>query len=626
VSPVDVAIVAAFVVYCTLSGWRARTLASRNLDEYFLAGRTLPGWVAGISMAATQFAADTPLLVTGMIATDGVFALWRLWIYALAFLLMGFLLAPAWRRARVLTDAELAELRYGGPLGNLLRAAKAVYFGLVFNCAVLAMVLFAATRIAEPFLHWSAWLPPGVFAPVVTLVEQLDLSLTSGADPHAIQSAENLLSLLALLAVTLLYSTTGGLRAVVATDVVQFALAMLGTAVYAAVVIGAVGGLAALPGALAERYGDAFAAETLAFTPSRARDAGLAVLGVIAFQWIAQMNADGTGYLAQRAMACRSDADARGAALVFVAAQVLARSLLWIPLGLGLLLLYPLDPGLGGSAAIAAREQTYVTGIADLMPAGLRGLLLTGMLAALASTLDSHLNWGASYFTNDLYKRLYCQTLRRREPSERVLVRVARVANTLILLLSIAVLARLESIQGAWKTTLLLGAGMGVPLLLRWFWWRVTAAGELLAIVAATLLAPVLLRGVEPEAMRILVMAAASTAVVVGVALAGDRQPGPAVIEFYRRTRPPGAWGRVAAALGEDARAPMRRLRSGLTATAASAAATFCVLVAAGTWLVGGTPPAWLPWRPAWLALVSATGLAAAWWARRSIAGLDPPR
>ncbi|HMY58503.1 MAG TPA: sodium transporter, partial [Pseudomonadota bacterium] len=220
---IDLAIFAAFLIYSIWSGLRARTVAAQNLEEYFLAGRSLPGWKAGLSMAATQFAADTPLLVTGMIATAGIFSLWRLWIYTLAFLLMGFLLAGSWRRAGVLTDAELAELRYGGRLATALRGIKAVYFGLIFNCTVMAMVLFAATRIAEPFLHWDLWLPASAFSPVVKLVQWVGLSLT--ANPSSPQwaehSASNLLSLLAILSVTTLYSTTGGLRAVVDTDVVQ---------------------------------------------------------------------------------------------------------------------------------------------------------------------------------------------------------------------------------------------------------------------------------------------------------------------------------------------------------------------------------------------------------------------
>ena len=194
-TPIDLGIFAAFLAYSIWSGLRARHVAAQNLEEYFLAGRTLPGWKAGLSMAATQFAADTPLLVTGMIATAGIFSLWRLWIYALAFLLMGFLLGGAWRRSGVLTDAELSELRYGGRMATTLRALKAVYFGLIFNCTVMAMVLFAATRIAEPFLHWGDWLPPPLFSPFVALVKGLGISLCASNDPAywAERSASNLI-------------------------------------------------------------------------------------------------------------------------------------------------------------------------------------------------------------------------------------------------------------------------------------------------------------------------------------------------------------------------------------------------------------------------------------------------
>ena len=149
---IDICIIAAFLVYAVTAGLRSRTLASKNLEEYFLAGRSLSGWQAGISMAATQFAADTPLLFTGLLAVSGIFSLWWIWTYAFSFLLVGFVLAPAWRRAGVLTDAELTERRYGHKTALLLRGVKAIYFGTIFNCTVLAIVLLAATRIAEPFL------------------------------------------------------------------------------------------------------------------------------------------------------------------------------------------------------------------------------------------------------------------------------------------------------------------------------------------------------------------------------------------------------------------------------------------------------------------------------------------
>ncbi len=601
-SLVDVGIVLVFLAYSAMSGLRARKVSSQNLDEYFLAGGTLPGWKAGISMAATQFAADTPLLVTGLIATAGVFSLWRLWIYALAFLLMGFVLGGAWRRARVLTDAELAELRYGTRLAVVLRAAKAIYFGTIFNCTVMAMVLFAATRIAEPFLLWNEWLPASVFRGVVGFVEWTGVSLTTVTDPAlwAERSANNLLSLLVVVSVTTLYSTTGGLRAVVNTDVAQFAVAMIATLIYAVAVVRQVGGLDHIPAKLSALYGSAWATETLAFTPTRARDASWVVLGTMAIQWLAQMNADGTGYLAQRTMACRSDRDARQAAVVFTVAQVLVRSLFWIPIGLGLLILIPMQSGTSAGLE-AVREATFVEGIARYLPAGALGLMLTGMLAALASTIDTHLNWGASYWTNDIYRRLICQGLRNKEPSGRSLVWVARLSNLFILLLSIVVLTQLESIQSAWKTSLLLGAGMGAPLVLRWIWWRVTAGAELAAIVASSVLAPLLLRGVEGDGARMLFMTLATTVVVVAISLLAPAMPSERVKEFYRRVQPPGFWGPVARACGDEPLLSVDRLRSGLLSAGTTAFAIFCVLVGLGSWLFGSPAPTWFPWRGPWI-------------------------
>ncbi len=617
-APIDLALLAGFVLWCAFAGLRNRAAASRGLEDYFLAGRTLPGWKAGISMAATQFAADTPLLVTGLIATAGIFALWRLWIYALAFLLLGFVLAGCWRRAGILTDAELAELRYGSRWAPTLRVAKALYFGTVFNCAVLAMVLLAATRIAEPFLLWNEWLPASVFAAAHHFAAWAGVSLTATiGDPELVltASANNWLSLAAIFAVTALYSATGGLRAVVDTDVAQFAIAILGTALYAVLVVREVGGLGALPQQLSTLYGAEAASGLLAFTPSRAHEIGGVAVVVIAIQWIAQMNADGTGYLAQRAMACRSETDARQAALVFAVAQIVLRSLLWIAIGLSLLVLLP--AATGAAVDVARREATFVDGIASFLPAGARGLMLTGMLAALASTLDTHLNWGASYWTHDLYGRVWCRGIRGREPEPRRLVWIARASTLGILVLSLAVLTQIGSIQTAWQATLLLGAGMGVPLLLRWLWWRMTALAELSTIAASLLLAPLLLAVVDDEGARLLVMAAATSGVAIALARCGRPEPTEPLDAFYRRVRPPGFWGPVASRCGCDPRADVLRLARGLLLTGAGALALFCALVGAGTWLFGSPAPVWFPWRTAWITanLALAVGLGAVvWW------------
>jgi len=614
---IDGVILLAFVVYAISAGLRSRRVASQNLEEYFLAGRSLPGWKAGLSMAATQFAADTPLLVTGLIATAGIFALWQLWIYALAFLLMGFVLAPSWRRARVLTDAELTELRYGSRAAIWLRGIKAIYFGTIFNCVVLAWVLFATKAIAEPFLVWDRWLPAPLFAVAQAFVEWVGIPLAVDAqDPDLwIQSANNAISLGMLVLVTSFYSATGGLRSVVATDVLQLALMLGGTACYAGYVVWLFGGMEPIVTAIRESFaaggpGGITPEQLLAFTPSRAKDASFALLAVFALQWFIQLNADGTGYLAQRSMACRSDRDAKIAAVVFTGAQVLLRSLLWLPIALGLLVLFPPDLGLELETLRHDREVSFVRGIAELLPTGIRGLMLTAMLAALASTVDTHLNWGASYWTNDIYKRLVCQAWLRREPDPRTLVWVARASTLLILLVSLAVMTRLTSIESAWRTALLLGAGMGPMLVLRWLWWRVSAWGELACVAMSLLASAPLLAFVGDGAVRLLTMAALATGAGVVGSLLRPEDPERLRV-FFERVRPPGWWGPIAVSAGADPAEGPRRLARAAAATAAAAGCCFSLLTGIGSWIAHSPVPVWWPlswgaWIGAQLAVAAA--------------------
>jgi len=622
VQRLDWLILIAFAAWALASGLRSRKQASRSLEHYFLAGRSLPGWQAGCSMAATQFAADTPLLVTGLIATAGIFGLWRLWIYALAFLLLGFVLAPCWRRAAVITDAELAELRYSGRAAGVLRLVKAIYLGTIFNGVVLAMVLFAAREIFEPFLVWHRWLPQPLFESIERLVRFVGVPFARGSQDASgvaiwIHSTDNLISLMLLVALTTAYSAVGGLRAVVRTDLAQLALMLAATFGFAVWVIDAVGGPTAFGAALGERFaagGPAgmSARELLGFTPWDARDTSWALLGVFSLQWLVQINADGSGYLAQRSMACRSDRDATRAAVVFTFVQILLRSLLWLPLGLGLLLLFPPDPSLSLEALREDREASFVLGIQSL-PTGLLGLMLTAMLAALASTLDSHLNWGASYWTNDLYDRAYCRGWRGRVPSDRELVWVARISSAGLLLLGLTLLPMLSSIQLAWKTSLLLGAGMGIMLVLRWLWWRVTAWSELAALAVSALAAPILLMTLpaDQEALRLLWMASTATAAGIVAAFVGPAEAMPTLVRFYRRVRPPGFWSPVASIAGSRERSRDRnRLARRLAATGLAAWSVFASLTALGSLLVGSPPPPWMPRRDLWIGLLLLSALA----------------
>ena len=593
----DLLIVLAFVVYAVGAGLASRKKASEGLGEYFLAGKTLGGWRAGFSMAATQFAADTPLLVMGLVATGGVFLLWRLWIYGIAFLLMAFVFAVGWRRSGVLTDAQLTEVRYRGRGVLALRVLKALYYGTLINCVVMAFVLVAAVRVAEVFLPWHEWIP-ALHSGLVGLTEGAGLvsvlgTTATGLDP-AIAATNNLLSILLIVGFTALYSTTGGLRAVVATDVVQFALAMVGTLIYAVVVVDAAGGLGGLTDRVADLYGAARASELLSFS---APDTGWAVLGpfltIVGLQWFFQMNSDGTGYLAQRSMACKSDRDARLAGVVFAWAQIVARSLIWLVIAVGLLVVYPFTAAEAGAEGfVAGREILFVTGIADTLPAGARGLMLVGLLAALASTIDTHLNWGAGYWSNDLYGRFYAEHLQGREATSRELVTAARVSNVLLLVIALAIMANLGSIQEGWTTSLLLGAGMGSVLVLRWLWERINLWSELAAIGTSLVVAPVLLFGLDlsdapdEDALRLALMAAASTLAAVGITFVTPPTDEATRVAFYRRVRPFGWWKRTAVAAGDDPARGPRQLATRLGLTATTAASLFLVLVGAGRLLI----------------------------------------
>jgi SSS family solute:Na+ symporter len=581
---IDLIIVLLFIAYSVSNGFRNQSKASENLEEYFLAGRSIQGWRAGFSLAATQFAADTPLLVTGLIATGGIFMLWRLWIYGLGFLMIGFLLGRAWQRAKVITDAELTEIRYSGRGVLALRGLKAVYYGTVMNCTIMAMVLLAATRISEVFLPWNNWLPEVVYQQIYHIVKTIGIPLASGATDLEtyVATTNNLISILLIIGFTALYSTTGGLRSVIATDTVQFSLAMLGSLVYAVVVIVKSGGMDRIIDNLAEFYGVAKTSQILSFSPGTI-EALMPFLVIISLQWFFERNSDGTGYFAQRMMACKSTRDAQMAAFIFTWLQIFLRSLIWLIIGVGLLVVYPFDPAtVGGENFVAGRELLFATGIKDLLPPGIRGVMLTGMLAALASTIDTHLTWGASYWSNDLYLRIINRVWLKREPSNREQVIVARLSNVLILIISLIIMANMGSIQTAWYVTLLFGAGTGAVLVLRWLWERVNLFSELSAIMTSLIVAPIILFTVEAEWQRLLFMSFISTVVVVTVTLITRPTTDKVLIDFYRRVDPPGFWKKTAEKMGREASRPIQYFKDAAYLTVTTSLSVYLLLVGFG--------------------------------------------
>jgi Na+/proline symporter len=610
---IDLLLVLVFVAYLISAGFWARRKASRGLRDFFLAGGEVAGWKAGVSMAATQYAADTPLLATGLIATGGVFLLWRFWIYGFGFLLLAFVFGECWRRAKVLTDAELTELRYSGRGVLTLRVLKALYYGTVVNCFFLAIVLIAAVRIAEVFLPWHDWLPAFLYDRVVSVVRSMNLSLGTSVTglPPEFAAANGLISILLIVAFVLLYSAVGGLRAVIATDLMQFTFMAVGTVVYAVLVVKKVGGLDEFGPRLLALYGPARSTRLMALMPSENHVLFpfLMVLGLQGLFWI---SSDGTGYLAQRSMACRSDRDARTAGVVFTWVQILVRSLLWLVIGVGLLVLYPFTPEQAAAEGFAAaREMTFVTGIRDLMPVGLRGIMLTALLAALASTVDTHLNWGASYWSSDIYDRLICRAWMDREPRRRELVWVARLSNVVILVVALSIMINMGSIQATWFVSLVFGAGIGGVLMLRWLWERINLYSEIAAIATSLVAAPLILALVETEWIRLGIVVLASIGAAVGITfITPPTEPG-VLQSVYAQVRPMGWWKKTGLGTGVDTPKLRRRLKFTILITFS----LFLVLIGLVRILI---PLPWISVFWGWGTLLAGIALAPLWWSALS--------
>jgi len=505
----DRAVIVAYVLAALAAGLWASRRAGRSADSYFLADRSLPGWLVGLSIVATTFAADTPLAVSGMVATKGIAANWFWWSMGIAHVGMFLFWSRLWRRAEVITDAELAEVRYGGSAGRALRSAKAVFFALLYNAIVLGWVIRAMEKIARPFSPWD---------PTVTVI--------------------------GLVALATLYSTLGGLRGVVMTDLLQLVLALIGAFALAWFALAEVGGVAGLRDALPAVLGEGRAAEVMALAPPVPE--GLPFLSLQAFgvylllRWWAHPLGDGGGYIAQRLSAARSPRDARVAAGVFVGLHYVFRPWPWIVVGLvGLVVFQAGDPA--ALEVVADRELAYPVLAGRVLPTGLLGLLLASLLAAFMSTVDTHLNWGVSYVAHDLYRgRL------RPDASEREVVLVGRAASVVFAVAALLVTTQIDSVERAWKFVAALGSGLGLPVLLRWVWWRTNAQAELLGACGSLLVTLVVTLAAPAEfpweyALG-LAVAGGATWALYGIYAFPPADP-EVLRAFYERVRPPGFWG-----------------------------------------------------------------------------------
>lgn len=602
---VDWLIVVAYLGLALGVGVALRKRAGVDKVSFFLAGRSLPGWWAGLSIVATTFAADTPLAVTGMVANRGLSGnwMWLSWMGVHAALVVYF--ATRWRRSEVLTDAELITLRYSGGMAQGLRFLRAGLSALVVNCIVLGWVLRAMVKIATPFFPWREWFP-GVMA-VLDRVWPRDTALGT---------PEQGLTILLLLLLVGTYSTLGGMRGVVLTDLVQFAVALAGSTALAFFAWRAVGGRSGLQAGLAELYGPEHTYLHLFPTSDGwISSLGLApgIFGLYLFvQAFASPSADGGGYTMQRINSTRNPQQARRAALLFLVMNYLARSWPWFVVALVALVLFPLADAASSSSLIsvvdvspglaaqveADREMAYPVLMRVLLPPAALGLLVTSLLAAFMSTVDTHLNWGASYLVNDFYLFF------RPRATPRAQVRAGRLSVAGFTLLAVLVSFEIDTIEQAWRWVSAIGAALGVPTVLRWLWWRVTALSELTAMTAGLATALVLELGSDWVYERSLIgIAAASTVgLVVGIAL-GRPTDARVLIRFQERVGPHGFWP------GRSRRRALAELTGDLARWAAVIGGTVALLAACHQLLLFGR-------LPSSLVLTVVGVLALAWGAR----------
>ena len=493
--------------------------AGTNIQEFFLSGRNLPWWLAGTSMVATTFAADTPLAVTELVARNGIAGNWLWWNFVFGGMLTVFFFARLWRRAGILTDVEFVELRYSGKPAAFLRGFRSLYLGIFINCVIMAWVNLAMGSILEGMF--------GIPRDQVMIYVGLALILTA------------------------IYSAMSGMWGVAVTDAFQFVLAMTGTIVLAFIVLSLpeVGGISGLTSKLPEW--------ALRFTPvigesGETQSAGgalaLTVAAFIAFvgvqwwaSWYPGAEPGGGGYIAQRMMSAKDEKHSLFATLWFTIAHYCLRPWPWIIVGLATLVLYP-------DLAPAEKRLGYVYAMRDHLPVGLKGMLVASFFAAYMSTIATQLNWGTSYVINDFYKRFV-----KPAADEKHLVLISRATTIIVMVVSLVITGMLDTISGAWAFIIEAGAGLGLVLIARWFWWRINAWSEISAMLTPLVVYACLSAFTTiqfPETLYYIV--AITTVVWIAVTFLTKPTNEETLKSFYRRVHPGGiGWKPIADLLPE---------------------------------------------------------------------------
>jgi Na+/proline symporter len=517
----DIAVIVAFFAINLGIGIYFARRGGSTVGDYFLSGRSVPWWLAGISMVATTFAVDTPLAVTGFVTQHGIAGNWVWWSSVMSGILTVFFFSRLWRRSGVLTDVEFIELRYGGRPAAALRFVRAIFQGVLVNTIIMGWVNLAMAKILSLTLHLDkGW------------------------------------ALAGCLLFTGIYVTIGGLWGVLVTDLLQFIVKMTMAIVLAVAAIAAVGGVAGLKAGLATAdaaHHVAGGGSLLSFFPTT-NEAWMPVLTFLTFIGVAWWASSypgaepgGGGYIAQRIFASRSENDALFATLFFNVAHYALRPWPWILVALASIVLYP--HGVIGAGGKVDPELGYVQTMIDHLPAALRGLMLAGFLAAYMSTIGTHLNLGASYLTNDLYRRFLSPGR-----SEEHYVWASRAATVAVMLLAFFAAGVMTSVGEAWKYLFNLTAGVGLVMILRWYWWRVNAWSEISALCASAIISNgIILTNLVPQsdpnatALTLLVTVPLTTIVWLAVTFATQPESAATLERFYERVHPdPAGWQPVA--------------------------------------------------------------------------------
>jgi Na+/proline symporter len=519
---IDWIIVVLYMVASLSVGLYLARRAARSVVDFFVGGRALPWWLAGTSMAATTFSIDTPLYVAGVTGNRGIAGNWEWWGYAIAHVIMIYIFARLWRRAEIVTDNELTELRYGGPPAATLRLVKGILFAVVIGSIGIGYAMLAMVKVVDALQIFPS------------------LGLDVGANAK-------LWGIIAISVFVLIYAGVAGLWGVVATDFFQFILAMVGAFVVAIIAVQHAGGLRAMT----EAAQTATQFDILAFTPIAfgeegkligwSRTAGITLatfLSYVTILWWAFRRSDGGGEFIQRLSAVRTEDDAEKAAWFFNLMHYVVRTWPWIVVAVVAVALYP---------DLEDRELGYPLLMLDFLPAGVLGLVVASLLAAFMSTVSTLINWSASYMTHDLYARFL-----RPQASQKELVLSARIASILVTVIAGVAAFHSSDIATVYRLILAVGTGPGLVLILRWYWWRINAWAEMSAMVAGFLTGlltsvnnPILNLRIEDFGIRLMVTAAISLAIWVPVMLLTKPESDEKLDSFYRRVRPGGpGWKR----------------------------------------------------------------------------------